>query len=234
MLSWSVPLEQATPPSLSLAVWMENINLYGYQWTLRQCSWFWIRSSDQLSYNYGLSARLFVHGGIVWTGSDTKYLRATALPYTARQSQGVKYTTLNVPYIQSINSYSKVCGNADLKYSVLTLIVRFIQMHDILHTSPNDVTSNNNIELHQECMSHRRRWIKERRTTIDMLCTLMPYGHTLYGRPLRYRTNANLSFTLCNGLLPYKVKFGTCDYLTTSARPCMRSWQHPIGTNQGN
>ena len=37
---------------------------------------------------------------------------------------------------------------------------------------------------------------KEHRINIDMLCSLMPYGHTLYGRPLRYHTNANLSFTL--------------------------------------
>ena len=57
-------------------------------------------------------------------------------------------------------------------------------------------------------MSRRR----QRRST--------PYGHTLYGRPLWYRKNANLSFTLLrNGHLPYKVKVGTREVILCPLQP---------------
>ena len=71
----------------------------------------------------------------------------------------------------------------------------------------------------QERMSRRkRRRSVELQCSIDMLCALAPYGHTLYGRPLQYRTNDNLSFTLLrNGLL----SFGTREYLLlTLGRAC--------------
>ena len=72
-------------------------------------------------------------------------------------------------------------------------------------------------------MSRRRR-----RRSIELVqtcCAPSPYGHTLYGRPLRYRTNANLSFTLyvMASLAVNGKSLGRVNTYTTSARAGMPS-----------